>query len=630
MPKCIAIVDDGKKGKRCPDNAQSSAKEWPKSSLCPGHWTALKNSDVKKGDGGKGFDTIYKYDGEDVGLCRDESRKSVKVEKTGEYVSEYYFCNPSKSDVDSKLDECRLDIPSSPRSPASSPRPGSPRPLSVAYGASLSPITSSRGGRVYTCRTPENLINKFKNEYKEKKEESESSSESETESSSESEAEEEVEDMEFSKSKKKSYSLFRSRLPPELAGEITDKEPKLIDNVLKSNSKILMSIDTTRDVKLALQHIKTIQKNIATAGELQDDKYINQKYSYIVSETVVNKVAKKLGKYMDNPDRIELVLIFLFDYESRDLFEQMKFYGFSYEGERKERTTVANLLEKTPYEILNIPTTGSGGIAADIARPREISDIFDDKIKRIKAVRISTETTQQQQQRGKTPSPAEQAAATAATNPADGRPQGQQIGSGALPSAPTSLKDSPTFKDIIDYIPTISGIATKGIKINGKSLVFTTKNSKVIFDSNPKQDPKLSLINAFKNKFGDKYNKYNFDKNTVQKFINNLTIGTVKEFNQDALNKLVNDIKINLNGKLNRDNFYELLPGDDKFKYNNNNLTSDGFKNTIDWKDADKDKLIAADGFTTFFNSIFGNGNVQGTDVDALKNYITTELAKST
>jgi hypothetical protein len=87
---------------------------------------------------------------------------------------------------------------------------------------------------------------------------------------------------------------------------------------------------------------------------------------------------------MYNPDRIELVLTFLFDYESRDLFNPMSFYGFSIEEQKPQN--YQPLLTGTPYTILYAGTksgTGFGDIQVDIARPRAPCEIFKDRIERI-------------------------------------------------------------------------------------------------------------------------------------------------------------------------------------------------------------------------------------------------------
>jgi hypothetical protein len=453
MPKCIARLDTGK---RCTADAQTKG-DWPQTSLCPGHWLALQNSDPKKGNGGKGFDTMYQYgDNPDVeknfvGLCHDESRKNFPIGSAN--VSEYYFCDPGNTDRNKHLDECLTDVPGSPRSsPGSprafdSPRPGSPSRLAVTRAANLSPIAGVRGGLTFTCAKPTNRIDQFNKQLKDKKDAT-SYSVSKAE-------EEEVEESEVNYKPR-----WASRLTPLDAKKIETKEPEFD---YKKEKGLLENIDRTRDVKEALEQIKILMNNFDNYqlpipdgesdpdGESGPGVPANAKYTYIVSETIVNKVAKKLGKYMDNPDRIELVLTFLFDYESRDLFEQMKFYGFSYEGGRKPGTTVANLLIETPYSIRYALTSGSGNVSPDVARPREISNIFADKIKRINAANIPTPApTDTGDRSAKVKSPSEQAAAAqaaaaqaaaaqaaaaqaaAAAAAASGRPINQRMGGNLL------------------------------------------------------------------------------------------------------------------------------------------------------------------------------------------------------
>ena len=80
-------------------------------------------------------------------------------------------------------------------------------------------------------------------------------------------------------------------------------------------------IDTTKDYKEALEHIYYLKMII-------DKSTLNKEYNYEITEDVADQVAEMLGAYMYDMDRIELVLAYLFDFDSRDLTVDFRYFGF--------------------------------------------------------------------------------------------------------------------------------------------------------------------------------------------------------------------------------------------------------------------------------------------------------------
>lgn len=159
--------------------------------------------------------------------------------------------------------------------------------------------------------------------------ESESESESETDEdndsvmSSESESDSENEGIiPLSKKSKKKY------IRPKSVYKRAKEEPdfKLKDGAAKQ----LQVIDTTDNVMTALIKLKNFKLEVFGSDiNVKGDDNMEEKYKkYSVTEKVVNETARVLSKYMTNPMRIELVLSFLYDYDTRDLNVPFSFFGF--------------------------------------------------------------------------------------------------------------------------------------------------------------------------------------------------------------------------------------------------------------------------------------------------------------
>jgi hypothetical protein len=105
-------------------------------------------------------------------------------------------------------------------------------------------------------------------------------------------------------------------------------------------------LDRTKDAKEGLEQIAIIKNTIKF-----DPK--NKGYNYNVTEGVVDKVAAKFARYMFDADRIELLLTFMFYYDSRDLSQKLSFYGFKTGSAKRINQADVFFPEKKLIEILN-------------------------------------------------------------------------------------------------------------------------------------------------------------------------------------------------------------------------------------------------------------------------------------
>jgi hypothetical protein len=121
--------------------------------------------------------------------------------------------------------------------------------------------------------------------------------------------------------------------------------------ITSSIVEALEILDNTYDLMEALEKIGFIRdtiknhpKNINIAAKKKPDQSM-----WSVEDSVVNYIAEKFAPYVNDSDRIELLLSYIFDYDRRDLTKNFKFYGF---------TTPKDLLDKTPYERLKFRREG--------------------------------------------------------------------------------------------------------------------------------------------------------------------------------------------------------------------------------------------------------------------------------
>lgn len=112
----------------------------------------------------------------------------------------------------------------------------------------------------------------------------------------------------------------RARPIPDVILEVNP--PRLDLN--KTVAGKLLEFDVEKDVAKGYAQLKLIVESIRAMPE-------NEGYSFNVQEPVVDIVADKLAVFMNNSLRIELILSFLFYYESRDLSQPFSYYGFKYE-----------------------------------------------------------------------------------------------------------------------------------------------------------------------------------------------------------------------------------------------------------------------------------------------------------
>lgn len=139
--------------------------------------------------------------------------------------------------------------------------------------------------------------------------------------------------------------------------------PPFID--FKHNEHIvecLEILDRSKDVKEGLDCINDIINIVEKHPK-------NKSYNYNVTEVVVDKVAAQLARYMFDADRIELLLTFMFDYESRDLTQKMSFYGFKKDYGFKVGNNSISFLDSSPLKFLQ------GGACEYFAKPRPVPGI---------------------------------------------------------------------------------------------------------------------------------------------------------------------------------------------------------------------------------------------------------------
>lgn len=98
--------------------------------------------------------------------------------------------------------------------------------------------------------------------------------------------------------------------------------PPFIDFGQEELVKALEVIDTTKDYKEALENIYYIRMIIYKST------FNKEKYNYEITEDVADQISEMLGAYMYDIDRIELILSYLFDFDSRDLTVDFRYFGF--------------------------------------------------------------------------------------------------------------------------------------------------------------------------------------------------------------------------------------------------------------------------------------------------------------
>lgn len=92
--------------------------------------------------------------------------------------------------------------------------------------------------------------------------------------------------------------------------------------------KLLFIIDETDDVNEAIANLRKFKLIVFAADMNTTNKPDDFEERARVTEDIVNKTAEILSEYMNNPMRIELVLSFLYDYDTRDLDVDFGYFGF--------------------------------------------------------------------------------------------------------------------------------------------------------------------------------------------------------------------------------------------------------------------------------------------------------------
>ena len=92
--------------------------------------------------------------------------------------------------------------------------------------------------------------------------------------------------------------------------------------------KLLFIIDETDDVNEAIVNLRKFKLIVFAADMNTTNKPDDFEERARVTEDIVDKTAEILSAYMNNPMRIELVLSFLYDYDTRDLDVDFGYFGF--------------------------------------------------------------------------------------------------------------------------------------------------------------------------------------------------------------------------------------------------------------------------------------------------------------
>ena len=92
--------------------------------------------------------------------------------------------------------------------------------------------------------------------------------------------------------------------------------------------KLLFIIDETDDVNEAIVNLRKFKLIVFAADMNTTNKPDDFEERARVTEDIVDKTAEILSEYMNNPMRIELVLSFLYDYDTRDLDVDFGYFGF--------------------------------------------------------------------------------------------------------------------------------------------------------------------------------------------------------------------------------------------------------------------------------------------------------------
>lgn len=108
--------------------------------------------------------------------------------------------------------------------------------------------------------------------------------------------------------------------------------PKIyFDKTLIDNLKVIDVNSNYNTVKKALNNV------VSMIRDYNYDVATGFYYNFDVEEDVVNAIAEVFYDYMNNGYRIELVLSWLFNYESRDLFQKYSFFGITGLGGEPDR-----------------------------------------------------------------------------------------------------------------------------------------------------------------------------------------------------------------------------------------------------------------------------------------------------
>jgi hypothetical protein len=388
---CIAIKD----GKQCDNPAHHgiTTEGVTRICYCDFHWERLqvnnsinlslekvktikkkdkKNYKVIKNDV-KGIRTASQCIGDyhDKHLDKPECAVKIVCPKKDEKCTDGYY--RSALDATPRTPAYKARTPGRPGSPTFVPGPGSPGPLKFDPRVPGGVVPSKPDG---THRSPVSSV-KSKTS-KKSKDESESESESESDandSSTDSDSGSDVSDSDSeAESSSDSEAEVKTKLrvpgyggknkkiinyksikkskgvkpnPRDIRGRYevmrSDIAPYIkIDKRMVSNLK---DLDTTYDMDDALKAIRDIKALISSEPKNKEiaKRKEGDQDMWSVEESVINYIAEKLAPYVNDSDRLELLLSYIFDFDRRDLTKKFSFYGFSKPKDKIDTTPYMHL-----------------------------------------------------------------------------------------------------------------------------------------------------------------------------------------------------------------------------------------------------------------------------------------------
>jgi hypothetical protein len=242
--------------------------------------------------------------------------------------------------------------PMTPRSPIPSPRIGSPRMIVPVAPKIPNKLRAEATVKFVTAQLKQQVERLKKKEYEDEDEYEEAESEYDYDYDYEDGVDGDTKSI-------KSKGIIKGNLkkasnPNKRARRAYSRRkdfPVIKAEDITSATNYLEKIYLTNDIEVFFDQMKGLMTSFDNAVENSDKSFnIDDADNWSVVEDIIDKYADKFYEYLPDPDRLELVLSYLFDYDSRDLTKPFISYGFS-------KTKTANLkgdklLQMTPYGVL--------------------------------------------------------------------------------------------------------------------------------------------------------------------------------------------------------------------------------------------------------------------------------------